>query len=186
MANPSAPDGPVTLVFRRRVRPGRDQAYADWVAGIQNASRSVRGFLGATTIGHQGRAGEFVSVVKFDTLDNLLAWEDSELRRAWAAKLPRDAVDGDPEVRRLEGVEFWFMPPGAVTTAAPSPHKMALVLAVVVFTMVTALTPLLRGILDGSPAIARTAVSVVVQVTLMTYVIMPRVTKLLSRWLFER
>src|SRR2546423_15198250 len=182
MANPSAPDGPVTLVFRRRVRPGRDQAYADWVAGIQNASRSVRGFLAAITIVHQGCAGEFVSVVKFDTFDTLLAWEDSELRRAWAAKLPRDAVDGDPEVRRLEGVEFWFMPPGAVTTAAPSPHKMALVLAVGVFTLVTALTPLLRGILDGSPAIARTAGWGGVPGTLMTHAILPRGGERLSPW----
>jgi antibiotic biosynthesis monooxygenase (ABM) superfamily enzyme len=178
-------EGPATLVFRRRVKPGRDKAYQAWVAGIQAASRSVPGFLGAGTIGHPGRANEFISIVRFDSLESLVAWEDSELRRQWVAKLPPDLVDGEAEVWRPEGLEFWFTAPGVVPARGPSPHKMALVLAAVVFLLTVPLGPLLRVVLADAPPLARTAASVVLQVVLMTYLIMPRVTRLLSRWLFE-
>ena len=186
MTDPSfALAGPVTIVFRRTVRPGGEQAYRAWVEGIQVASRGVPGFLGASTVGQGARGREYLSVVRFDSFENLRAWEDSELRREWLARLPPGVVEGEAEIRRLEGLESWFTGPGVATPVAPSPHRMALVLVVVVLALVSALTPLVRLVLGDAPPLARTAVTVIVQVVLMTYVIMPRVTRLLSGWLFR-
>lgn len=182
---PSVFDGHATLIFRRRVRPGRDAAYKAWVEGIQLASRDVEGFLGASTMGHGAEEGEYISLVRFDSFENLRAWEASELRRQWLAKLPTDTVDGEAEIRRLEGLEFWFTGPGIAVPVAPSPHKMALVLVVLVLVLVSVLTPLVRSLLGGAPPFARTVVMVLLQVGLMTYFIMPRVTRWLSGWLFK-
>lgn len=179
-------DGPATLIFRRTVRPGRGADYRQWVEGIQRASTDVKGFLGASTMGHGATENEYISIVRFDSFDALRAWEESDLRREWLAKLPADVVDGDAQVRRLEGLELWFTAPGVATPVAPSPHKMAVVLIVIVFCLVSALTPALRAVLGDAPQPVRALVMVVLQVGLMTYVIMPRVTRWLAGWLFRR
>lgn len=182
----SAFDGPVTLIFARKVKPGREAAYKAWVAGFQESSRGVKGFLGASTMGRGTTGDEYIRVVRFDTFDNLRAWEESELRREWLEMLPPDTVEGEAQVRRLEGMEFWLTAPGAATAVGPSPHKMAVVLLVVVFLLVSALTPLVRALFDGAPQIVRTSVTVLLQVGLMTCVIMPRGTRLLGGWLLRR
>ena len=74
----------------------------------------------------------------------------------------------------------------AATTNAPSPHKMTLVLFVVVFALVSLLTPVIGALMGGAPPTVQLAVGVALQVGLMTYVIMPRVTRLLAWWLFPR
>src|SRR5262249_21768951 len=119
--------GPVTLVLRRHVKAGREAEYEMWLAGLQEASRGVAGYLGVSTIrpAEGNVAREFVTIVRFDSYHNLRAWEESELRRQWNARLPVDAVDGDVDIRRLEGLEFWFQAPGAAAPVSPSAHKMA-------------------------------------------------------------
>jgi antibiotic biosynthesis monooxygenase (ABM) superfamily enzyme len=178
-------DGPATLIFSRKVKPGREAAYRRWVSGFQDATRQVPGFLGASTMGHGAVEGEYISIVRFDTFEHLREWEASDLRRDWLGKLPPDTVDGEADLRRLEGLEFWFTQPGKATAVAPSTHKMALVLLVIVFALVNVLTPVTRAALADAPQLARSFVVVACQVGLMTYVIMPRVTRLLSKWLFR-
>ena len=185
MSDRAAIEGPVTLIFARKVKPGREAEYKAWVTGIQDASRDVKGYLGATTMGRGPGGEEFISIVRFDSFENLRAWEESALRREWVARLPLDAVEGEADVRRLDGIEFWFAPP-ATSARAPSSHKMALVLCIIVFALVMGLTPLVGAVLGGAPAALRSLATVVLQVLLMTYVIMPRVTKLLAAWLFSR
>jgi len=65
----------------------------------------------------------------------------SELLREWLATLPPDTSTAEAEVRRLEGLEVWSTAPGVAAPVAPSPHKIALVLVVVAFVMVSVLTP---------------------------------------------
>ena len=186
MSETTAFDGPVTLIFARKVKPGREAAYKDWVSGFQRATQGVPGFLGASTMGRGAAEHEYISIVRFDTFEHLQAWEESDLRREWLARLPPDTVDGEADIRRLEGLEFWFTAPGVPAAVAPSPHKMALVLVVIVFALVSGLGPLVRWALGDVPQLARTALMVVLQVGLMTYVIMPRVTRLLAGWLFRK
>jgi antibiotic biosynthesis monooxygenase (ABM) superfamily enzyme len=182
---PNAFEDPATLIFRRKVKPGRARAYREWVEGMQRASKDVIGFLGASTM-REGVEEDYISIVRFDAFENLREWEESGLRREWMARLPPDTVDGDADVRRLKGLEFWFTTAGVAPPVAPSPHKMALVLVVIVLALVSALTPAVRAVVGmNAPQFARSAVMVVLQVLLMTYVIMPRVTKLLAGWLFR-
>jgi hypothetical protein len=81
-------------------------------------------------------------------------------------------------------LEFWFTPPDRSTPAAPPRYKLAIILTLVIFSLSLLVTPMLTGLLGILPALLRQLVVVAIQVTLITYLILPFLTRLLSRWLF--
>jgi uncharacterized protein len=178
---------PVTLILRRRVKPGHEYEYENWLTGIQKATNGFTGYMGVNTLrpaeGHKLR--EYVTLVRFDSYQNLRAWEESDLRRQWSMRLPVDAVEGEIEIERLEGLEFWFQPPANIPTASPSPHKMALIIFVLILFLSLILGSAIRTVFPNLPIYLRTALSAGIQVCLLTYLIMPRITKWLSGWLFK-
>jgi antibiotic biosynthesis monooxygenase (ABM) superfamily enzyme len=178
----------VTILFRRRVRPGREAEYEQWLAELQEASRNAAGYVGVETVrpAEGSPVSEYVSIVRFASYDDLRAWEASRIRDEWLARLPPSVVDGDAEIRRLDGLEFWFRPPGGVPVAVPSPHKMILVILPIVVAIASATGPLLRQLFGEMNPFARLVISATIQVVLMTYLIMPRVTRWLAAWLFRR
>jgi antibiotic biosynthesis monooxygenase (ABM) superfamily enzyme len=178
----------VTIVFRRRVRPGREPDYERWLAALQEASRDAPGYIGVETIrpGDGNPVREYVSIVRFASYDHLRAWDGSGVRGEWLARLPPEVVEGEAEIKRLEGLEFWFRPPGNPPAAAPSAHKMTVVIIPIVVAIASVTGPLLRWLMGDVYPLIRLAVSASIQVVLMTYVIMPRVTRWLAGWLFRR
>jgi len=176
----------MTILFRRRVRAGREAEYEQWLASLQEASRDAPGYVGVETIrpGDGDAIREYLSIVRFASYDHLRAWEASGVRDKWLERLPHEVVDGDAAIRRLDGLEFWFQSPRA-PAQAPSAHKMVLVIIPVVFAITSALGPLLQWLMSDVHSLVRLAVGVTVQVVLMTYVIMPRITQLLRKWLFR-
>jgi antibiotic biosynthesis monooxygenase (ABM) superfamily enzyme len=73
-------------------------------------------------------------------------------------------------------------------TALPLPprYKMAIVMTGVIFVLLNILVPVIRQLTTGLPNLLSTLVGVVIIVLLMTYVIMPLLTKLLRPWLTEK
>lgn len=183
-------DEPIAIVFRRRVRAGREADYERWLEGMQHETRGFPGYLGVNTVKPGAGAREYVSIMRFASMDALEAWERSELRRTWLARLPTDCVEGEPEVRRAVGVEAWFTADDVMPALQPVKWKMALVLATVVYALILILGPLVSAMFDAlgieAPLEARLAISVAVEVSLMTWVIMPRVTGALEGWLYRR
>ena len=92
----------------------------------------------------------------------------------------------DAAWERLTGLEFWFDPPPGTRVPQPSPHRMALVLVAVVFVLVMALNLILGPLMSGWPLALRVLVTVVIQVGLMTYVIMPRLTPRIARFIYPK
>lgn len=179
-------DGPVTVVVSRLVKAGHERDYEAWLAGIQEATRGFEGYLGVSTVLPSGPEKEYVSVFRFGSVERLRAWERSELRRDWLARFPFDAVEGEARTRTLEGLEFWFTAPGAPIAVAPSRHRMTLVICVIVYALTLVLARGLGALLGDVPLAVRAVPSVVIQVVLMTYVIMPWVTRTFERWLFPK
>ncbi len=113
------------------------------------------------------------------------AWEASGMHARWEVDLA-GIVEGPADVRRAEGLEFWFRTTHHAGPQAPSRHKMALVLVVVVTVLALVIGPLLTRYLGQEPRLLRAFVGATTQVVLLTYVIMPRVTRLLAPWLYPR
>ena len=177
------PAEPVAIVFRRRVRPGHESEYEAWLEGMQKDTRGMPGYLGVEVVRPAAGGREYVSLLRFASVEALARWETSDLRSAWLARLPADAVEGDAEVRRVEGMEAWFT---AGTPTAPK-WKMALVLVTVVYGLILLLSPIVTAIVgEETPLDLRLFVSVCIEVTLMTWLVMPALTRVLGGWLFAK
>jgi len=57
---------------------------------------------------------------------------------------------------------------------------------VVVYGLVLSIGQLVAAVLGSAPQPARLLVTIVIEVFLMTYVIMPRLTRWLARWIYPR
>ena len=81
----SGDDPPVTAVVSRRVKPGREQEFEEWVSGILAAAHAFPGYLGSEVLrpSDHDDDDEYRIISRFDHASNLHAWETSEERRHW-------------------------------------------------------------------------------------------------------
>ena len=172
----------MTICIARHVVPGREQDYEEWLKGITADALRFPGHMGVNVLRPTRGSKEYVTIFRFDDYEHSRAWEESPVRAEWLGRL-EGIVEGEDQVRKATGLEFWFSLP-ELPAAHPSPHKMALVLVVVVFTLLLVINAVLAPMTGDWPAVVRLFVTVVLQVALMTYFVMPRVTLLLKSWLY--
>jgi uncharacterized protein len=182
---PVGAEGPVTTTVTRRIKPGHEAAYEAFLAGISGAARAFPGYLGVEvfrpTPGGQG--GEYRIVYRFDSLAHLQTWVDSPEHAAWLERA-EPHVAGPMRTQVLTGLESWFTLPSQPGTPPPPPYKMALVTWVTIFPLITLVVVASAPLLGSLPLVGRLAVTTGITVPLMTWVVMPRVTRLLGRWLY--
>lgn len=177
---------PVTIIVRRKVKPGREKDYEVWLECLtRGAAEQFTGYLGAEFHRPVGAGGEYCSVFRFDSLEALDTFERSDFRASMLADAEPLFAD-DAAWERITGLEFWFDPPPGTKVPQPSPHRMALVLIAVVFCLVLILNLALGPFMAGWPLPLRLLVTVCIQVVLMTYVIMPRLTPMIARFIYRK
>jgi antibiotic biosynthesis monooxygenase (ABM) superfamily enzyme len=176
----------VTVLYSRRVKPGREADFEAWARGIVAAARQFPGHLGASVLDAPG-SREYHILFSFADRRSLRAWLDSEERRRWLAR-GGELLEADRGLQQLTGLETWFKLPGAnVPTMKPPPRwKMWLVSIVAVYPLVLAFQALLVPRMAGLPLPLRALMFPLVLLTLMTFVVMPVVTRVLRRWLGPR
>jgi uncharacterized protein len=177
-------EGPVTTTVTRRIKPGHEAAYEAFLAGISGAARAFPGYLGVEVFRPAPRgSGEYRIVYRFDSAAHLHAWLDSAEHAAWLQRA-EPHVAGPMRTQVLTGLESWFTLPTQPGVPPPPPYKMALVTWVTIFPLITLVVVAAAPLLGPLPLVARLAVTTGVTVPLMTWVVMPRVTRLLHRWLY--
>jgi uncharacterized protein len=177
-------DPPVTAVASRRVKSGREREFEEWVSGILAAANKFPGYLGSEVLRPSDpEDNEYRIIFRFDHESNLHAWENSEERQRRLEKV-RPLLHEEEKVDVLTGLETWFTLPSKPGEPAPPRYKMAIVTWLAVFPVVAVIFSLFGHWLNLLPTLLRTVVFTAVMVTLMTYVIMPRMTRLFSFWLY--
>lgn len=177
-------EGSITVSISRKVNPGAEEFYEQWITGVIEAASHFAGHQG-TSIMRPSRATneEYVIIYRFDCYENCQIWERSQIRQSWLEKLS-GIIDGEAKMQRGTGLEFWFDLP-SLPVKKPKPSKMSLVLIVVVYVLVVALNMIFAPFLEQLSFLPKTLFIVVSQVLLMTYLVMPRVTKALQNWLYH-
>jgi uncharacterized protein len=103
--------GPVTATVTRRVKPGHEAAYEQFLAGISGAARAFPGYLGEEVFRPADSAGgEYRIVYRFDSPDHLRGWLNSDERAAWLNRA-EPHVAGPMRTQFLTGLEGWFTLP---------------------------------------------------------------------------
>jgi antibiotic biosynthesis monooxygenase (ABM) superfamily enzyme len=174
-------DEPITVVVRHRVKPGKESEFEGWRRGISLAARRFEGHLGSHVLRPASPGLDYVFLFRFDTLDHLERWEQSETRREWLGRLA--GVTAEPVSReRHSGMEVWFTPPAG--RVPPPRYKMVVATVVALYPLVSLVQWFLSPHLAGLPFLARTFVSATLLVSVMTYFAMPLSTRLLAPWLY--
>jgi antibiotic biosynthesis monooxygenase (ABM) superfamily enzyme len=127
----------------------------------------------------------YTSVFRFASVEQLRAFERSDLRRRYLDEVA-DLVRADAVWDTTTGLEWWFSPPPGTVVAQPVRWRMALVLGIVVYVLVLVLGALATAVLGGWPTPLRLAIVIAVEIALMTYVLLPWLTRRLARWIFPR
>jgi antibiotic biosynthesis monooxygenase (ABM) superfamily enzyme len=190
-------EGPITLVITRRAKPGKIGEFESWLDGIIHEAMKFEGHMGVNIIRPPDMSNpEYVIILRFDNFENLAKWEKSEIRKKWIEN-GKDLIEGKAKVEKQTGLEFWFTPSSvraSTTVVEPPPppppppprYKMAIVVIGIIFVLVSTLLPQVQQATAGLPVLLSTLLGVAIMVLLMTYVIMPSVTRLLRPWLLKK
>jgi uncharacterized protein len=181
---PAKATGPVTATVTRRVKPGHEPFYEQFLAGIIAAASRFPGHLGAEVVRPQhAAAGPYRVVYRFDSLAHLQAWLDAPEHAAWLERAEPHVI-GPLRRQVVSGLETWFTLPTQPGLPPPPRSKMAIVTWATIFPLITGVVVATAPLLGPLPLVGRLAVTTGVTVPLMTWVVMPRVTRLLHRWLY--
>jgi hypothetical protein len=185
----TSPDEIVTLVIQHHVRTGGEAEYERHLSKIIAAAATFPGHLGVNVIcPPQSRRADshYTIVVRFDTHRHLEAWIGSPTRRDFIRHVEHLLVKDD-SVAVKTGLEFWFTPPG--DPAPPRPYKQYLITLSAIFPLTVIVPWVLRPIIQGIPFLnmqfINTFITDAVIVALMVWVVMPRFTRLVAKWLFQ-
>lgn len=174
----------VTAIISHLVRSGREQGYEEWIRGISAAAKTFEGHQGVNIIRPRDRTHpEYVVVLRFDRYANLKRWLQSDTRRDWIEQLT-PLIEKPEEIQALTGLETWFNLPKSPLKAPPPRHKMALVTWLGVFVTLATLSRLLAPLLLTLPVLINQLITTGLVVFLLTYFVMPRLTRLFRRWLY--
>jgi antibiotic biosynthesis monooxygenase (ABM) superfamily enzyme len=177
-------DQSVTVVTSRRVKPGCEAAFEQWLEGIGVEAAKMPGFVARriTRPADHDRP-EYVVVFKFSSYATLRGWTESAVRKKWLDEV-RPLVLDEYKETALTGLEGWFTVPGKPGLPPPPKYKMAAVTFLVVYPLSLGLSAWVAPLLTPLPAAARGLVQSLVMILLMTWVLMPRAMWLFKRWLF--
>jgi antibiotic biosynthesis monooxygenase (ABM) superfamily enzyme len=175
---------PVTVVVSRRVRRGQERAFEDLSSQMTERAAGFPGYLGATLFRPASPEDpEYRIVFRFRDRETLTAWERSPARAELLERI--EALLLAPEEREvLSGIVTWFTLPGQNPVRPPARYKMTVVSWLALYPAVTLIFWLFGDLLESLPLPLRTLAVTAVVMLLMTYVLMPRMTRWFAFWLF--
>jgi len=137
------------------------------------------------TVLHEPGSNEFHLVQTFGDGAALERWQRSSERRAALDDLERYGTR-TLQPQRITGLEGWFLAANGnerQTLKPPPRWKMLLTSFAGAYPLVLLFNVTLEDALEDVPLVLRAAILPAVLLTLMTYVVMPRLTQLLRPWL---
>lgn len=174
---------PIHVAITRRVRPGCEAEFQQALHNFFQASFAEGGVWGATMLtpppGSNSR--EFGILRTFADEHERDAFYASPMFKAWEERA-RTLTEGERKYRELHGLEAWFRSPGN----PPPRWKMAVATFLGVFPVALLLSLTLAPAIHVWPFILRTAAFNVCVVALLTWAVMPFITRLLHPWLHPK
>ncbi len=189
MEAPQPQSGPVTLVISEVVEPSKVDDYEAWTKGINRDARQFDGFLGVEIIRPRDHAHpEYVVIVKFESYDRLRRWLMSPTYRTWMDQ-SYGLIAARSQQQLPSGLELWFtLPQARLGSIAPLPsppyYKQVVLGVLAVYPLILLANRLLGPLLGKLPPLLGLFISVIFVSALLTYPVMPWLSKGLEFWLY--
>jgi len=178
-------EGPVTVSIARKIKPGFEKEYESWERAIIKEASGFPGYMGTNFLKpNSATKDRYIIIYRFDSYKNACRWEESNIRKKWLEKVEPMLME-KPEHQKKTGLEVWFELPEIETTKPASRYKMAIVLTVTLYFLSVGLNILLRPVLKDVPLFVNIFIILIINVVLMTWVVMPKVTYWLRDWLYK-
>jgi uncharacterized protein len=174
---------PVQVAVMRTVKSGREKEFEQALHDFVQRSLALPGQLGVSIIrpapGSTSR--QYGIIRKFSDRNALVAFRTSTEYLQWN-QLTTDLTEGSGHVEELCGLESWFTLPGETLRPLPK-WKMAIATYLGVLPVVLFLNVTLGRLIRGWNFILSNVVFNACVVALLTWLVMPAITRVLHGWL---
>lgn len=187
----------MTVSITRETHPANLDAALEWVNEGLEMARHFNGSLGGGMLRDTDDTNVVQAVYRFRDKESLERWEQSEARQRWLAN--GDALIIGAHTQRRTGIEGWFdgselrqtldTKTGLVNTvgvrSAPVRWKQSVAIWLGMFplNLLFAFALAEMAWLQSIPQPFRSALIVTATVPIMTYAMMPMITRVLRPWL---
>lgn len=172
---------PTKVVMERQVQPGAETRFQSWLRTLLDTACEFGGLEGSSVL-TAGTSGHYFILLRFASAERMGQWQHSQQLAALVREANAFSVAADASPIKT-GLETWFTLPGLpAPRMAPPKWKMALVTWVALLPQVIILAFALAPI--GLPFLLNAAVSTAIPVVMLTWVVMPNLTRLLYAWLY--
>lgn len=170
----------IHVAITRHVRPGFEAEFQAALREFLMASLAHEGVLGVHMLTPPGarQGGEYGILRSFADENERDAFYRSPLYAAWLERVA-PLTDGDCARRELSGLEAWFRG----TSALPPRWKMATATLIGVYPTSLVLSLTVAEVAHDWPFLLRNLAFAVSMVGVLTWLVMPRVTRALHAWL---
>jgi antibiotic biosynthesis monooxygenase (ABM) superfamily enzyme len=171
---------PVTAVASFRVKAGNAERYLEFHTKLVDCLSAFPGFIRSELFEPvPGVQDDTAVVFSFDTRAHLDAWLESDRRRLLLSEID-EYLEGGRTVNVVGGFGGWFGRPGMVSVKR---WKQASVVLLALFPTTLVLTKLRQELLPDVGFAPGILLGNAVGVTIMSWVLMPVLTKMLAGWL---
>jgi uncharacterized protein len=172
---------PITTVLKIKYKEKFKAECLQWMLETASIASTFDGFIERDICISAETDRELINIFTFRNHECLQVWENSAARINQTKK-GEIFVESIKQKTQLAGLEFMF--PSA---KPPKRWKMVVITVGVIFILLNSLVPFLQQVftLLHLPALLKSLLGVVIMVSLMTFVILPFLTKLLRRWLIH-
>lgn len=163
----------ITTIARHEVLEGEEEHFLSWVEKTKIACKNYSGYLGTKVsppIDKNHR--EFVTIFRFDNLENLDRWLNSETRKVLLKELT-PLIKGEITLSKISGIDYYF----ESTQRSLSLPIMTIITYIGLMPLVIFVPPLFQKYLNHQGTyLAFTATALIV--VLMSYLVMPFLVKI--------
>lgn len=177
-----APDG-LTVVVHRRIKPGREAVFEEAMRDFVQFALGCPGHRGISILRPPATGRDYTVVHQFTDESSRRDFKATPEYQQWLTKLA-ELTEGDARIQELSGLEGWFTLPDQWGLAKPPKYKMALATFLGVFPVALLLNVILGPYIRHWPLVLSGALFNACVVLMLTWIVMPLVTRALHRWLF--
>jgi uncharacterized protein len=186
MQNLGQHSDPITLVISEVVEPNLIEEYEAWSKGINQSAQQFEGFLGVDIIRPRDHQyPEYVVIVKFENYSHYKKWLTSPVYKQWMQR-SQEFISTRSQQHQPNGLELWFTLPKSKSgnPVEPPYYKQVIIGVITVYPLILLSNLLLDPFLQGLPPLLSLLISVIFVSALLSYPVMPYLTKILAFWLY--